>query len=631
MIARGQITIWACNDGKDYEWIYKRTNAITPVPSRPDSKQEDDYVPVGWTDNFLGVDESNRVEWACQRVKRDGVWGSFSVPTVVHLWSKDGAEGKPGPGINARGNWVASAVPYKRNDMVNFAYGTFIALRDTSEPPMGIAKFKNGNYRLKRDGRYILAGNAQSMSVNSDWMIMTPPDNNATFWLDSSVGNVSFNSLGRPSPSAVQVTCRMNMHGTVRMCDLFYLAARKYDGEWKPHVSAVRYYQITLDALEGYTQFAVRAYRSVEDANAWNDNFVCEKGIGVSRDGKNDSAFLYDNGVWESGRTYVWNESRRDKVIYPFNNVYYNFLVRAKGMSVKDAPRSVNGDENWEVAQKFSNIASDTMLVDGANIAGFLFKDGIMRSQDETNGRPNLELNGKTGYLRGNNVSITGVINASSGTLGKMIINAQEADDGLYYGSPSGSSEFIMRPHYVTTIPYDVFTEMPYTSRNVNTLLSVRRANNNVLERVAYFEGLTEVNGRLGVGRRTNGAGTGYDKRMSSLVTEGILNKGQFCLAPKIVNTNTLLDWNNCYIVVSMNANNLRVTLPDATYPSMDNDWIEDGFTYFVRKTNETDFKIIGKILDSNNNLKSEILVNYGHLVILTYLKSAKYWISNII
>lgn len=77
-------------DGKGYEWIYTRTNIIDLTPDRPDSKQQDDYVPEGWTDDFLGVDSDHQVEWACKRVKRDGVWSEFSDPAPVHRWSKDG-------------------------------------------------------------------------------------------------------------------------------------------------------------------------------------------------------------------------------------------------------------------------------------------------------------------------------------------------------------------------------------------------------------------------------------------------------------------------------------------------------------------------------------------------------------
>ncbi|WP_289091083.1 hypothetical protein [uncultured Bacteroides sp.] len=645
-------------DGRDYEWIYTRNNSIGITPDKPDSKQQDDYVPVGWTDDFLGVSEEFQVEWACKRTKKNGTWSDWSTPAIVHRWSKDGenaifadldnemvncaltydgkatkaqswttnvtmwygteatelnsltttqpsgftvsadkatgrvtvsvaqgtavaettnieitlvaqisgqnyerkltftiagvrageagadavmyslvtsvssvtkdkngsysvasvsctrqktvgstitdtkdgelkysldggaevvldngvgispanfnryikfifyvsgnivdietvpliadgrdgAQGEPGTGLNPRGHWTASSVPFYKNDLVNFAYGTFVALRETSEPPLAISRFKNGNYRRKRDGGYILAGNSANMTVHSDWQMMTPPDQNASYWLDSPVSSIGISSVGTPSPSSVQVTCRMSIHGSTQLCGLFYLVARKYNGSWLSHVSPVKGYDITVPATSGYTQFAVRAYRTSSDANAWNDNYVCEKGIGVSTDGTNgkdgaDAAFLYDNGPWKSGTSYVWNDTRRDKVIHPFDGVYYNFLVKAKGMTVTAAPSSVTGDANWEAANKFVNIATDSLFADGANIANFLFKGGVMRSQAETDGVANMILNGNTGYFHCSNVDITG------GKFVNIRISTKDSGDMIIFDSVSNSIELSSSGH----------------------------------------------------------------------------------------------------------------------------------------------------------------------------------------
>ncbi len=646
-------------DGRDYEYIYRREAIIGLPPETPDSKQQDDYVPEGWTDDFLGCTEIFQVEWGCKRTKRDGVWSEWSDPAPVHRWAKDGEnaiyadldnemvscaltfdgkateaqswvtnvsiwygteeqdiqtltttqptgftvsadkntgritvsvakgasvpdrtdieitlvaqisgqnyerkltftiagiragatgadavlyslvpsvtsvtkdkngsysvasvsckrqksvgssitdttegelkysldggaevvlengvgispanfnrfikfifyvsgkivdietvplildgrdgeDGRPGVdgiSINPRGHWEDGKTPFFKNDLVNFAYGTFVALRETSEPPLAIARFKNGNYRRKLDGGYILAGNSANMTVHSDWQMMTPPDQNASYWLDSPISSIGISSVGNPSPSSVQVTCRMSIHGSTQLCGLFYLVARKYNGSWLSHVSPVKGYTITVPATGGYTQFAVRAYRTSADANAWNDNYVCEKGIGVSVDGMKgedgaDSAFLYDNGPWKSGTTYVWNDTRRDKVIHPFDGVYYNFLVKAKGMSVTAAPSSITGDANWEAANKFVNIATDSLFADGANIANFMFKNGVMRSQDETDGVANMILNGKTGYFHCSNVDITGTVNATGGSFKNVTFSTAESGDRVIIDASTNS------------------------------------------------------------------------------------------------------------------------------------------------------------------------------------------------
>ena len=637
-------------DGRDYEYIYYRNNTIGVIPDKPDSQQQDNYVPEGWTADYLGVSEEYQVEWGCKRTKKDGVWSEWSTPAVVHRWSKDGesnvladldnemvscaltfdgktkkseswttniglwygterldldsisyaengvfsvsanketgavtvsvqanasvpdttnirltltasksgqiysrdlvitiagvragsdgedavvyslipsatsvvkykdgsynvpsvsctrqktvgstisettdgelkysvdggaeqnasngqaissglitksikfllyvggklvdvetiplitdghdgTNGVDGTSMNPRGNWVSSGVPYYKNDLVNFAYGSFVALRQTSNPPFPISRFKNGSYRRKKDGGYILAGNGTTL--NEDWQVVTSPTYPGSYWLDCPVSSIGISSVGTPSPSSLLVTCKMNIRNSVQLCSDFYLVARKYNGSWIAHVSPVKSFELSVPATAGYTQFAVRAYRSSSDASAWNNNYVCEKGIGVAVDGAAgaDAAFMYDNGPWKSGTTYVWNDTRRDKVIHPFNGVYYNFLVKNKGASVTVAPSSANGDSNWEAMNKLINIATDSLFADGANVASFLFKNGVLRSQDETDGVANIIMNGKTGYFHCSKADITGHINAESGTFAGQLVGATGTFTGSLLTNSSG-------------------------------------------------------------------------------------------------------------------------------------------------------------------------------------------------
>lgn len=592
-------------DGKGYEWIYTRTNIIGLTPNKPESKQQDDYIPEGWTDDFLGVDADHQVEWACKRVKRDGVWSEWSTPAPVHRWSKDGesnimadldnemvsvaltstgvttsaqswtthvsmwygtekltlesltvstpagftastskatgavaisvaagksvpeqntvtitlaamkngqlytreltfkitgvrggadgsdaviyslvtsatmvsknknggysvasvscrrmktvgavttattdgelkysrdgaaevpigdgvgvasgnftsslkfvfyvngqavdvetvpmvvdgSDGKDGESITAAGHWESANTPYAKNSTVSFAGGSYLSKVQTSNPPLPLLRVRGGRYLRKKDGGYILSGKRSDKAVNSDWQEMTSGvEPSASYWLDSPVSTINFTSTGTPSPSAFVVTMKQNVGGNVSDTNRFYLVARKYNGSWLAHVGAILSNQISVPATAGYTQFAVRAYQSASDANAWNNNFVAEKGVGVANDGSIGAtgatgAFPRDRGVFASGQTYVWNADYRDKVIYLIGGVYYNFLVKNYGASVTAAPTSVNGDSNWEAMQKFVNIATDTLFADGANVAGFMYKNGMMKSQ---NG--NMEMSGK--------------------------------------------------------------------------------------------------------------------------------------------------------------------------------------------------------------------------------------------
>ena len=633
-------------DGKGYEWIYTRTNIIGLTPDKPESKQQDDYIPEGWTDDFLGVDADHQVEWACKRVKRDGVWSEWSTPAPVHRWSKDGesnimadldnemvsvaltstgvttsaqswtthvsmwygtekltlesltvstpagftastskatgavaisvaagksvpeqntvtitlaamkngqlytreltfkitgvrggadgsdaviyslvtsvtmvsknknggysvasvscrrmktvgavttattdgelkysrdgaaevpigdgvgvasgnftsslkfvfyvngqavdvetvpmvvdgSDGKDGESITAAGHWESANTPYAKNSTVSFAGGSYLSKVETSNPPIKIAKFRNGRLRRKRDGGYILAGRSANRTVHADWQEMVAPVGpSASYWLDSPVSVINFTSTGTPSPSGFLVTCKQNVAGNVSTCSTLYLAARKYNGSWLAHVGATLSNQISVPATAGYTQFAVRAYQSASDANAWNNNFVAEKGVGVANDGSIGAtgatgAFPRDRGVWASGQTYVWNADYRDKVIYLIGGVYYNFLVKNYGASVTAAPTSANGDSNWEAMQKFVNIATDTLFADGANVAGFMFKNNVLKSHNDEG--ETLLINGVTGYFKCKNAEITGTITADKGRIGPFSIASGVLSSKILY------------------------------------------------------------------------------------------------------------------------------------------------------------------------------------------------------
>lgn len=634
---RWQLMISDGKDGKDYEYIYTRGNIIDNPPEKPDSQQKDDYIPEGWTDDFVGVDADHQVEWGCKRFKENGVWSEFSTPAVVHRWSKDGEnaimadfdnemvnasltsdgkvvssqtwnttvsmwygtekltldsitctpdtnllcatnkntgvvtisvsagttlaatntvkitiratkngqqyfrdltftvagvrggadgsdavlysivvsassvskdkngnysvssvscyrqksvggvistttdgtlkysidggaetsinnntaissgnftkalkfifyvndqivdietvpmlsdgkDGADGESITAAGHWESANTPYAKNSTVSFAGGSYLSKVQTSNPPLPLLRVRGGRYLRKKDGGYILSGKRSDKAVNSDWQEMTSGvEPSASYWLDSPVSTINFTSTGTPSPSAFVVTMQQNVGGNVSDTNRFYLAARKYNGSWLAHVGATLSNQISVPATAGYTQFAVRAYKSASDANAWNNNFVAEKGVGVANDGAIGAtgatgAFPRDRGVFASGQTYVWNADYRDKVIYLIGGVYYNFLVKNYGASVTAAPTSVNGDSNWEAMQKFVNIATDTLFADGANVAGFMFKDKVLKSFNDKG--ETLLINGVTGYLKCKNAEITGTIIATKGTIGGFNIGS---------------------------------------------------------------------------------------------------------------------------------------------------------------------------------------------------------------
>lgn len=357
------------------------------------------------------------------------------IETVPML--SDGKDGADGESITAAGHWESANTPYAKNSTVSFAGGSYLSKVQTSNPPLPLLRVRGGRYLRKKDGGYILSGKRSDKAVNSDWQEMTSGvEPSASYWLDSPVSTINFTSTGTPSPSAFVVTMKQNVGGNVSDTNRFYLAARKYNGSWLAHVGATLSNQISVPATAGYTQFAVRAYKSASDANAWNNNFVAEKGVGVANDGAIGAtgatgAFPRDRGVFTSGQTYVWNADYRDKVIYLIGGVYYNFLVKNYGASVTAAPTSANGDSNWEAMQKFMNIATDTLFADGANVAGFMFKNNVLKSHNDEG--ETLLINGVTGYFKCKNAEITGTITADKGRIGPFSIASGVLSSKILY------------------------------------------------------------------------------------------------------------------------------------------------------------------------------------------------------
>lgn len=355
-----------------------------------------------------------------------------TVPMLV-----DGKDGADGESITAAGHWESANIPYAKNSTVSFAGGSYLSKVQTSNPPLPLLRVRGGSYLRKKDGGYILSGKRSDKAVNSDWQEMTSGvEPSASYWLDSPVSTINFTSTGTPSPSAFVVTMKQNIGGNVSDTNRFYLAARKYNGSWLAHVGATLSNQISVPATAGYTQFAVRAYQSASDANAWNNNFIAEKGVGVANDGSIGAtgatgAFPRDRGVFTSGQTYVWNADYRDKVIYLIGGVYYNFLVKNYGASVTAAPTSANGDSNWEAMQKFVNIATDTLFADGANVAGFMFKNNVLKSHNDEG--ETLLINGVTGYFKCKNAEITGTITADKGRIGPFSIASGVLSSKILY------------------------------------------------------------------------------------------------------------------------------------------------------------------------------------------------------
>lgn len=87
-------------DGDGVEYIFTRTTEQI-TPATPGSSNEDDYVPVGWTDNPMGVNLEYPFEWVSKRTYSgiDKTWSNFSTPAIWAKWGYDGEVGADGNAI----------------------------------------------------------------------------------------------------------------------------------------------------------------------------------------------------------------------------------------------------------------------------------------------------------------------------------------------------------------------------------------------------------------------------------------------------------------------------------------------------------------------------------------------------
>ncbi|MCS2371731.1 hypothetical protein NXV03_18015 [Phocaeicola vulgatus] len=113
----------------------------------------------------------NGSTWLCVNDKGTTSEPSENNPDWLVSVAK-GDKGDPGLSVIGGGHWESSKTPYEVNTMVTLAGCVFISKVKTSNPPIKIARFRNGNYRKKKDGGYILAGKSADWTVHEDWEIL---------------------------------------------------------------------------------------------------------------------------------------------------------------------------------------------------------------------------------------------------------------------------------------------------------------------------------------------------------------------------------------------------------------------------------------------------------------------------
>lgn len=132
-------------------------------------------------------------------------------------------------------------------------------------------------------------------------------------------------------------------------------------------------------------------------------------------------------GVWDGANvTYKWTNGSRDMVTFYVGGTPYLFAVKTAGTTIKADVKNATPDKDsrWEKADSpFSMLFANFVYTDNASVAGFIWSKEQMQSQSkDSDGNPNLLLDGKSGALIATNCYIKGIINATNGIFNGEII-----------------------------------------------------------------------------------------------------------------------------------------------------------------------------------------------------------------
>ena len=286
---------------------------------------------------------------------------------------------------------------------------------------------------------------------------------------------VSMTSSGGVYPSSFVVTCKKRLGlGEYSNCADFYLLVWRWnrDTESWSCINTNGYEKsstitVAIDANAKYTMYKVCAYKEKPTSSTSHDGGTSEvepRVFNVVRDGSNglngeNGYFPRDRGFYDPEATYYWrkegNETYRDKVVCEVDGVYYNFIVASMNNESGVTARPTlsggsdqgNSDGNWEVMSVYRTLIVDTLFGSKANIGGFMTSNETMVSQTNTNGEPNIYMNGKTGEFRCTNAFVRGEIEATSGNIGDLSI-----ENGGIIARGERDGESLKNTTYVNTL-----------------------------------------------------------------------------------------------------------------------------------------------------------------------------------
>ena len=142
--------------------------------------------------------------------------------------------------------------------------------------------------------------------------------------------------------------------------------------------------------------------------------------------------------LYDPKKEYVWNDEQRDFIYYAFNVndkgeqddengvlSYFQYGVKEynNNRSVTDPPTAKGGDDNWEYVSEYKSIIVNCLFGTNAVLGGMVFTADTQTSVKETNGEPNIVIDGNSGEFVANKATIRGEVNATAGSFDRCTIN----------------------------------------------------------------------------------------------------------------------------------------------------------------------------------------------------------------
>ncbi|MEG0499648.1 MAG: hypothetical protein RR550_00820 [Rikenellaceae bacterium] len=308
---------------------------------------------------------------------------------------------------------------------------------DWTDNPMGVSNLKPFEWlsiRYKKNGVWgAFSTSALFAKYSTDGGKGEDGDPAVSYNFISPVTSIRKNSLGFFEPSSFNVILKKSVGGVVMNSGDKYITVfgSESGSSWDRITNSVLSDSVTVTPQSRYNMYCVKATDGYNPS--FGDTSYAMIGVNVV-DGQMRGSFPRNCGEYKPATEYVYDADFRDCIWIKDGAISRVFMVRSFGNSLVGVNplTDTSNPTKWVEGNVEQFTAINTALIDGADIAGFLFKDGILQSKDtNSSGVPNIRMNGETGEIIAMNAKISGEINAFAGIFGGMLqMKFKSLEDG---------------------------------------------------------------------------------------------------------------------------------------------------------------------------------------------------------